>query len=301
MRSGEYAARREDKQHVRPEFPYNTYLCTIPQDFARVPLHWHDEMEIIYVKKGRGTVTIQLQPHPVSAGCIALAPPGTLHAIDGQPGGRMEYENILFSRDLLLSAAGDWCDSACLRPLISGGASLPAVLRPGSALHRGAAGCLDEADAACSAARPGYPLLVKSALYRLFYTLYAAVGQRLAVPPPEAERVKKALAFVAAHQSEKLTVTQAANAAGYSPAHFMRFFKAAVGQTFVEYVTDRRLSAAARALAESETAVRRIAEDGGFESPSYFCRLFRRKYGVSPGRYRARAQSASGGSALPRA
>lgn len=36
MRAGKYAVRQEDKQHVRPEFSYNTYLCTIPQNFARV-------------------------------------------------------------------------------------------------------------------------------------------------------------------------------------------------------------------------------------------------------------------------
>ena len=28
-----------------------TYPCSIPLDFSRVPLHWHDEMEIIYIKK----------------------------------------------------------------------------------------------------------------------------------------------------------------------------------------------------------------------------------------------------------
>lgn len=296
MKPEDYAARREVKRHVPPEFPYNTYPCTIPLDFARVPLHWHEEMEIIYIKKGHGTVTIQLQPYPVAAGCIALAPPGTLHAIDGAPDARMEYENILFSRELLLSAAGDWCDSACLRPLISGRACLPPVLRPGQPLHAEAAACLDEADAACSAGQPGYPLLVKAALYRLFYALYAAAGDALAIPPPEAERVKQTLAFIEARRGEKLTVAQAADAAGYSPAHFMRFFKAAVGQTFVEYLTDCRLSAAARSLAETDDAVGRIAEDAGFESPSYFCRLFRRKYGVSPSRYR---MSARAGGAFP--
>lgn len=292
MRPEDYAARREDKRHVPPEFPYNTYPCTIPQDFPRVPLHWHDEMELVYIKKGRGSVTVQLQPYPVSAGCIALIPPGTLHAIDGAPGSRMEYENILFSRELLLSAAGDWCDSACLRPLISGRASLPPVLHPGEPLHSQSAACLDEADAACSAAAPGYPLLVKAALYRLFYALYTGAGEQLTVPPPETERIKQTLAFVEAHRREKLTVAQAADDAGYSPAHFMRFFKAAVGQTFVEYVTDCRLSAAARALAETNAPVQQIAGDEGFESLSYFCRLFRRKYGVSPGRYRASARSA---------
>lgn len=52
MNLEEYSQYRETLLHEQPGFAYNTYLCTIPQDFARVDLHWHDYMEIIYVKKG---------------------------------------------------------------------------------------------------------------------------------------------------------------------------------------------------------------------------------------------------------
>ena len=47
-----YIQYHETKIHEQPDFAYNTYLCTIPDDFKRVPLHWHEQMEIIYIKKG---------------------------------------------------------------------------------------------------------------------------------------------------------------------------------------------------------------------------------------------------------
>ena len=52
-----YEQYRETGVHEVPGFAYNTYLCTIPQDFARVRPHWHDQMEIVYVKRGSGTVS----------------------------------------------------------------------------------------------------------------------------------------------------------------------------------------------------------------------------------------------------
>ena len=70
MNLEEYSQYRETLLHEQPGFAYNTYLCTIPQDFAPVDLHWHDQMEIIYVKKGRGTVTASSRKYPVMAGSI---------------------------------------------------------------------------------------------------------------------------------------------------------------------------------------------------------------------------------------
>ena len=53
MQIPEYENYHETKSHSTPDFPYNAYICSIPLDFEKVPLHWHDEVEIIYIKKGR--------------------------------------------------------------------------------------------------------------------------------------------------------------------------------------------------------------------------------------------------------
>jgi AraC-like DNA-binding protein/mannose-6-phosphate isomerase-like protein (cupin superfamily) len=284
-----YAQYKETKVHGREGFAYNTYLCTIPLDFARVRPHWHDEMEIIYIKKGAGRVTVDRHSFPVGAGWIVLVAPGRLHAIDGTPGGRMEYENIIFSLSILDTPENDWCRENVLRPLQEGRLALPVCLAPGEALYAAAAQALDGADAACAAAQPGYPLLVKSELFRLLFALYHAGEGASPVPLPDAgtDRLKSVLAYVNAHYAEPITVADAAKAAHYSAAHFMRFFHAGTGQSFIEYLTDHRLAAAARALLETDTPISDIAQECGFESASYFCRRFKEKYCVSPREYRA--------------
>ncbi len=283
----EYAQYRETKVHARAGFAYNTYVCTIPLDFARVRPHWHDAMEIIYIKKGSGCVTVNLRAYPVTAGSIVLVAPGRLHAIDGAPGGRMEYENIIFSLDILDTQQGDWCQENVLRPLRDGRLDIPVLLSPEAPLHEAAARALDAADAACGAAQPGYPLLVKGQLFLLLYLLYRAAGSAPAAHADTgAARLKEVLSYVAEHYAEPITVAQAARAAHYSPAHFMRFFHAGTGQSFMAYLTEHRLAAAARALQETDAAVSEIAQSCGFASASYFCRRFREKYGATPRAYR---------------
>ena len=66
----EYENYQEKISHGNPLFPYITYLCSIPLDFSYVPIHWHDEMELIYIKKGHGIITVdftQYQRFPVMA------------------------------------------------------------------------------------------------------------------------------------------------------------------------------------------------------------------------------------------
>ena len=54
----QYKIYHENKTHTPDDFPYNTYLCSIPLDFKSVNLHWHDEVEIIVIKKGTGIVSV---------------------------------------------------------------------------------------------------------------------------------------------------------------------------------------------------------------------------------------------------
>ena len=55
---------RETKHHGAVRFPFNIYPCTIPGDFLQVPLHWHDSMELVYVKKGSGIVQVGVNAYP---------------------------------------------------------------------------------------------------------------------------------------------------------------------------------------------------------------------------------------------
>ena len=95
------ASLQETKQHGAVRFPFNLYPCTIPGDFQQVALHWHESMELVFVKKGRGIVQAGLTTYTAQAGDIYVFAPGVLHALRQLPGEAMEYENIIFELELL--------------------------------------------------------------------------------------------------------------------------------------------------------------------------------------------------------
>ena len=79
---------QETKQHGAVRFPFNLYPCTIPGDFSQVALHWHDSMELVFVKRGAGQVQVGAVTYPARMGEIYVFTPGTLHALrqtEGSP------------------------------------------------------------------------------------------------------------------------------------------------------------------------------------------------------------------------
>jgi len=77
---------------------------------------------------------------------------------------------------------------------------------------------------------------------------------------------------------------------GLSHAHVSRTFKAYLGQTPTAYINERRMLRASRLLATTDTEILDIALDCGFDNLSYFYRRFRRRFALTPSRYRRNAR-----------
>lgn len=86
---------------------------------------------------------------------------------------------------------------------------------------------------------------------------------------------------------EALTVADLARAAGLSPAHFSRQFRAAFGEPPHQYLLTRRLERAAALLRNTDRDVTEICFAVGLTSLGSFITSFRRIYGVTPAAYRA--------------
>ncbi len=65
-----------------------------------------------------------------------------------------------------------------------------------------------------------------------------------------------------------------------------RRFRAATGATLIEYLQNLRVEEAKRLLEASPTAVDEISVRAGYEDPSFFRRLFKRRTGLTPSQYR---------------
>jgi AraC-like DNA-binding protein len=88
------------------------------------------------------------------------------------------------------------------------------------------------------------------------------------------------------HLDEPLTVDDLAAAAGYSRFHFTRQFTRVQGMPPGEFLRQFRLRHAVRLLQSERLSIKEIASRTGFRDDSYFCKVFRNEFGVSPDRYR---------------
>ena len=290
MNISEYQNYHETKSHTASDFPYNTYLCSIPRDFPGVPLHWHSEAELIVIKKGRGIVSSDLQKKPVTSGDIVLIRPGQLHSIEQDAHHVMEYENIIFKPGLLISGSDDLCASRFITPFMEGRIRSESYLTPALSWYQSAAECIRQIDL-LSATRPeGYQLAIKGHLFQFFFLL---ISNRLKKETASAsqtkslEKMKTILKYIEEHYAEHITIDDMAALTYYSKSHFMKFFKAHMGVGFIEYLNDYRLTMSERLLRSSDAPVIEIAELCGFDNLSYFNRIFKRKYGQPPGRWRS--------------
>ena len=234
----------ETKKHTDFLFPYNVYPCTIPDDFPSVPLHWQDTMEIIYIKKGRGTAQADLSVFEVQAGDIILAPPGHLHGLRHLHGFRMEYENIIFDMTFLGSGVIDLCSQKYLIPLLRNELHLPLRITPADA-------CYDKLE-------QEHPL------------------------PANIDRLKSILHFIEENYQRPLTVEEAADVCGYSASHFMRWFRQVTGTSFIRYLNRFRLEKAFLELKHTDKTVLEISQETGFDNLSNFNRLFKKQFLMTP-------------------
>lgn len=286
----EYENYQEKVTHTDPDFLYLTYLCSIPLDFPQVPLHWHDEMEFIYIKKGSGIVTVDFKQHNVTAGTIVLIMPGQLHSIEQLADNSMEYENIIFHPNILISKTADSCNTEFLLPLISGKIIVPTLYTPTDAFYSEVASCIDANDEIRKTFPKGYQLYLKSQLFMLFYILIEKCSNTVveANNGKSLEKLKHILKYIENNYMHKITIADAATEVGLSQSHFMKYFKNTMGTSFIDYLNEYRLTMASRLLLSSDSSILAISEEVGYDNLSYFNRTFKRRYGTTPSAYRKR-------------
>ena len=74
---------------------------------------------------------------------------------------------------------------------------------------------------------------------------------------------------------------------GVSNSYFSSIFKKETGQSFVSYLTDYRMDRAEEMVLNTDEKSYKIAEKVGYQDANYFSYVFKKKFGVSPSKYRA--------------
>ncbi|MBU9744711.1 response regulator [Diplocloster agilis] len=99
--------------------------------------------------------------------------------------------------------------------------------------------------------------------------------------------VDKAKEYVRNNYSdEDLSLDSICEVLGVSNSYFSTIFKKETGNSFIGYLTDYRTDQASRQLIETNEKSYMIARNVGYTDPNYFSYVFKRRFGVSPSKYR---------------
>lgn len=105
-------------------------------------------------------------------------------------------------------------------------------------------------------------------------------------------KIKKALRYIDTHFSEDLKLEEVAAHVYLSPYYFSKLFKKNQGIGFNTYLNRQRMSNARQMLQHSDWSIANIARQVGFSQTSYFCKVFRQTYQLTPQMYREQQGSA---------
>ena len=250
--------------------------------------HTHDFYELVYVRRGRGIHHIDGRPYPIIAGDFYIMRPGDGHRYDVDRD-TVEIINILFIPELFADA--DW---QMLRSLPGLTAFFSAEANPGHKIslqppHDHAVENLCARIHGEIERRPsGYRLHCRS----LFIELLIAVERAAADGDPDlhAGPIATAVAYLHAHPEEPLSMADVASECGLTANYLGERFKAELGVSIGEYLSRLRIDRARELLAGSERSVTDIALSTGFDSASYFGKVFLRLTGHTPRAYRRLAR-----------
>ena len=100
------------------------------------------------------------------------------------------------------------------------------------------------------------------------------------------KKLNKVMDYLSQHYAETIRLSTVADLVNMSEASFCRFIKQHTSKSFIDFLTDIRLGAAARALIDSSQSIAEIGYDCGFNNLSNFNRIFKKKKGVTPSEFR---------------
>ena len=238
--------------------------------------NWHENVELLYVTEGNGSISNNGRIFSVGAGDVAMFNANHLHtlAADREP---MTYRYLIVDRSFCLANGFDstaLCFAAQIRD--------ERVCELLEALH-GAYALPPQA--------PLRTLQIRALVLQLLLLLcreHSTPAEHARQTERSVSYVKQAIDYIRASCDKPLSLEEVAAFVGIHKCYLSREFHKYTGYPFVAYVNLTRCKMAQQMLTDTRWSIQEVGRRCGFDSPSYFARSFQRYVGLRPGEYRAK-------------
>ncbi|MBD2848549.1 AraC family transcriptional regulator [Paenibacillus sp. IB182496] len=256
------------------------------------PWHYHKEVELLTVTKGRLAVQTREDTYALGEGDVVLLGSKQLHrtrSLDGSP-----VSFIVLQIDLLQHFDSSTlpyaqCFSELTRPL----GDLNYMFGDNSALRREIVSAIVRIYRESQDMRRGYELAVSAAIRELLLLLLRGDTRGLLQEDPGGEllRLRPVLDHVEAHLQDKIAVEDVCRLMNFSYHYFIRYFRSVMSVSFIEYVNYKRIKRAERLLLTRDLSISETAAAAGIPSMAQFYKLFRRYNRCSPKAFKQRMRA----------
>ncbi len=282
-----YRELKENRPHGTKAYPYTQYFMHNPKRAFHIPVHWHDEVEIIYIKKGRITIYIGEKSFPAIAGDLFLVNSGELHFMESDDMG-VEYYTLLFPLAFLSFQIEDALEQEVFLPLRQKKLLLPIRLSEFEA-EKQMTNIIREVIGVNEEKEIGYQLRTKILLLELIEGLLKENGFRQAGFTSTSGMQRELLAYIQKRYTEKISLSMLAEEFHLSEKYISWYFKEHFSISFMQYVLHLRMTRAKDLLLTTEQSITEVALSCGYPSVNLFIRSFKEMYGVTPLQYRKQA------------
>lgn len=258
---------------------------TVPGGYR--PLHWHNEVELLFPLNGNTDIVIDGKKHVLMKKHVLVIEARRLHSTYTYDT-RSMFLRIHLSREKLAAYLPE-LDTREIRCLPD------AIPDEHFEAYLGICGMLEDLTRLYVKGGMTFSLEAEGMILQIF----ARLIEMFSVPVlPETaslsdgrtrERLKQVITFVEEHYREPLSPADGAELLSVGEEYFCRLFKKNMGMTFLQYVNEIRASHIYSDLVQTDLPIAGIASEHGFTNQKLFNRTFKSIYGCTPSQARRAA------------
>jgi len=286
MRPGQTVKRESDISHRA--FPFELLHAKGPASNMHA-FHWHDFVELSFVRGGRGTYEIEDKTFRVGPGDVVIINNIERHRVTYHAADPLHETVLHFTPELLTGGPGAGrMDDRYLQLFRYDGATFANKPRLSDQARRAVRMIVDEIRVEWENRRPWFELAVKARLLEMVSLLLRECGVREPDSPAVAAakrrtiaRLEQILAWLRANYRRPVSLGEIAGRFSMRPSYFCDYFRRNLGVTFTEHLAQLRVQEATRLLAEGKGSTE-TAFACGFNTTAAFYAAFKRTMNANP-------------------
>jgi AraC-like DNA-binding protein len=268
-------------------FPLSIMPLAFTPGYRNTP-NFHEYLEISWIERGTGSFSIGQKKYPVESGDIFLNGNVEFHVLESDYTDLLRVISLYFLPELIYRPGGNMTDFEYLKPFYDHSIEFSHRIVHGAPLIAQIVDLIERIQASIAGRPEHYELEAKNALCEILLLLVRHYGQfavnerRYQERRRNLDRLQNVFQHLQEAYQDKITLSHLANIACMSESYLCRFFKQTTNFTLKEYLQRVRIDRAKELLIAGKLPITQVGLEVGFESHSYFDRIFRRLNGISP-------------------